>query len=166
MAVDDATPTARHPLTVRVSYRGEKLELFLSASDDVRSLSAKISRRTGVVPARQRLICSGKVLGDQTQSLSALLPRAGASELAVMLMPLEATSSQTKRNWEQLLRVVMAWLATACSILFRFFHSLFLPGEYAGKDPRRPDGPGAKAGGGPEAGDLARLASAACGAGG
>ncbi|CAE8737086.1 unnamed protein product [Polarella glacialis] len=162
----DRVPTARCPLTVRLSYRGEKLELACSRSDDVRALAAEIGRRTGVQPARQRLICAGKVLADPQQALSALLPRAGTSELAVMLMPLEATSSQAKRSWDQLLRVFMAWLATAWSILFRFFHSLFLPGEYAGKDPRRPEGPGAKAGGGPEAGDLARLASAACGAGG
>eukprot|EP00930_Biecheleria_cincta_P048190 TRINITY_DN33541_c0_g1_i1.p1 TRINITY_DN33541_c0_g1~~TRINITY_DN33541_c0_g1_i1.p1 ORF type:complete len:166 (+),score=8.62 TRINITY_DN33541_c0_g1_i1:32-499(+) len=154
--------TARHPLTVRVSYRGERLEFQRTPADSVASLTSELSQRTGIESARQRLICSGRVLTNSEQRLSELLARPGASELAMMLIPLEAASSKARRRCSHIQDTVLSWVSFVYAVMYRFFHTLLMPGAYAGKDPRESR---ERKGAGPDAGDLGRLAAAGLGGG-
>ncbi|CAE7214134.1 unnamed protein product [Symbiodinium natans] len=111
---------------------------------------------------RQRLICRGKVLADASAMLSDLLPKAGCTEISVMLMQKESQTEQAQRRWSHLQQVAWEWLLTIWAVLYRFFHSLFVPSAYAGKAPNAGKAPHRTDGLEPT--DLARLA--ACGAGG
>jgi len=151
-------------LCVRVRYKGENLELDATAADQVSVLSTKLAKRTGLAPAKQRLICRGRVLNDNTIQLGTLLPTASARELSMMLMPLDSDNSCSQHVFRKLARQVLDLAAILWAIIYRFFHSLLVPTSYAGEPPKGKHVKGNQ-NNGPQAGDLAGLA-AACGAGG
>eukprot|EP00931_Biecheleriopsis_adriatica_P094152 TRINITY_DN67837_c0_g1_i1.p1 TRINITY_DN67837_c0_g1~~TRINITY_DN67837_c0_g1_i1.p1 ORF type:complete len:166 (+),score=32.12 TRINITY_DN67837_c0_g1_i1:33-500(+) len=141
-------------LTARIQHRSERFEVCVPSDGDVSLLAAEIARRAGVEPARQRLICNGKVLNHKGQPLSEL-PRGGASEFTVMLLPSESKASQARRQWGHWQQQLIEWLSAIMALLYKFFHSLLVPGAYAGDAPRQSKAP-AK---GPPAADMARMAA-------
>ncbi|CAL1130369.1 unnamed protein product [Cladocopium goreaui] len=144
---------------VRVQKRGStgRFEVTLPQDSPVSALAQEAARLTAVEPGRQRLICRGKVLSDATLKLETLLSKAGG-ELQVMLLPMESTSNQAKRNWLHYQRLIHSWLLSIWALIYSFFHSLLVPKAYAkGKHQEHHSD-------GIDPSDLARLA--ACGAGG
>merc|ERR1719240_1552707 len=94
---DDACES--QPVTVRLTYEGQKFALPLDAHDDVSALADTIRACTGVERCRQKLICRGKVIDFAEQGelpLEALLPRPGASEMSVMLLTKESQTDRVK----------------------------------------------------------------------
>mmetsp|Transcript_36604 Transcript_36604/g.85169 ORF Transcript_36604/g.85169 Transcript_36604/m.85169 type:complete len:140 (-) Transcript_36604:65-484(-) len=120
-------PPADPCVTVRVSYRGEKFNLVRRTSDNVFSLGAEIKQRTGMATSRQRLICGGRVLVDHNTTLASLLPRAGASELAMMLMPPVDKKHVQSFGWWVLAHRIWTWLGIARAVVVRFFCTLLTP---------------------------------------
>mmetsp|Transcript_157637 Transcript_157637/g.278223 ORF Transcript_157637/g.278223 Transcript_157637/m.278223 type:complete len:165 (-) Transcript_157637:79-573(-) len=157
-----AAGAASRPVTVKVTHAGQKLAVSAHSSDDISSVAAELQKRTGVPLERQRLICGGRMVLDPKARLETLLPRAGGSELSMMLLAKESTSDQVRRSWAGLLRVMWEWLEVIWAIVYRFFHTLLFPSSYAGAAPKnRVKAPN----GGAQPDDLARLAAAAGGGG-
>eukprot|EP00439_Symbiodinium_sp_Y106_P062147 s553_g9.t1 len=150
-------------IRVRLQHHKDRFDLTVPADGQVSELSAAVAESTGVAPGRQRLICRGKVLTDASTMLSDLLPKAGSTEISVMLMQKESQTQQAQRRWSQLRHVATEWLLTIWAILYRFFHSLFVPSAYVGKGPNGGKAPHHRTDD-LDPSDLARLA--ACGAGG
>mmetsp|Transcript_80509 Transcript_80509/g.163815 ORF Transcript_80509/g.163815 Transcript_80509/m.163815 type:complete len:146 (-) Transcript_80509:41-478(-) len=144
-------------LRVRLQHHKDRFEVTLPQDSPVSALAQEAARLTAVEPGRQRLICRGKVLSDATLKLETLLSKAGG-ELQVMLLPMESTSNQAKRNWLHYQRLIHSWLLSIWALIYSFFHSLLVPKAYAkGKHQEHHSD-------GIDPSDLARLA--ACGAGG
>ena len=54
------------PITIK-TINGEIIETEAKPSDSVASVKTLIEKKTGVCPAKQRLICSGLVLPDEAK---------------------------------------------------------------------------------------------------
>eukprot|EP00929_Paragymnodinium_shiwhaense_P090451 TRINITY_DN50645_c0_g1_i1.p1 TRINITY_DN50645_c0_g1~~TRINITY_DN50645_c0_g1_i1.p1 ORF type:complete len:168 (-),score=27.43 TRINITY_DN50645_c0_g1_i1:189-692(-) len=124
----------RWSVPIRVTYGGQRHSLELRSDDDVGALGAELSKQTGVPPARQRLICRGRVLGDAKEPLSLLAPR-GCRELQMMLCAREPQRAWILVKMDGLLQRLIAFLELLWSVVYRFFHSLVAPKSYAGKAP-------------------------------
>ena len=144
-------------LRVRLQHHKDRFEFTLPIDSRVSTLAQEAAKLTAVEPARQRLICRGKVLSDASLKLQLLLPKAGA-ELQVMLLPKESSADQAKRSWIHYQRLLYSWLLSIWSFIYSFFHSLVVPGAYAKGKAQEHQADGI------DPSDLARLA--ACGAGG
>eukprot|EP00435_Cladocopium_sp_Y103_P042917 s309_g12.t1 len=139
-------------IRVRLQHHKDRFEVTLPQDSRVSALAQEAARLTAVEPGRQRLICRGKVLSDASVKLETLLSKAGA-ELQVMLLPMESTSNQAKRNWLHYQRLIHSWLLSIWDFavgLLRFtfnelveFRETQLPADSAraGASLRKPKAP-------------------------